>query len=152
MGQLPDAVGSEIKHQDNIIILDSCNRAITFIQQDYRFNELIGFSPMICISHSLSRVTAKDPMTVDNGPPGNFNSFPALIAVHGIEAAGDGGQAASADPDQLMLQLPDIIEAAGGRGIPAIHKSMYINSGKAMIGSHFEQCQQVVHMAVHTTV
>src|SRR5262249_56944930 len=51
---------------------------------------------------------------------GLLDAVPAIIAVHGVEAADDRADAADADFAQLCLDAADEVDAAAGRRVAAI--------------------------------
>ena len=78
------------------------------------------------------------PLAVDHGPIGLFDTFPALVTVHGVEPAGNGGNGARAELLQLFFELLQVGCTAAWRGVAAIHKGVDINLFKAVVSGHFD--------------
>ncbi len=79
-------------------------------------------------------------------------SVPTLVAIHRIVAAHNGGNLAEIQLTHPLLQLNDVVLAAGGGNIPAVHEAMNVHILQALILSKFDQSHQVIHVAVYAAV
>ena len=62
---------------------------------------------------------------MDDGVVGPLGALPAVVAIHGVVAPGDGSHAADADPGHRPLQVPEEAEPAIGSRVTAIGEGVH---------------------------
>ena len=108
-GDLPGAVGAEIEENDAVVVADGA-----LAVADYGLHELVGHIVGIAAGHRVHGVAVLLALAVDHGVVRLLHPLPALIAVHGVVPAHDGGNPAHADLPAFFHRLGHKILAAGG--------------------------------------
>ena len=115
---------------------------------DAGHHELVGDAVGIAALDALFPVAGLLALAVDKGGVGFLLAVPVLVAVHGVVAAGDGGDLADADGVQLVLDVLQEALAVVGVGVAAVHDGMDVHVFGAQGLGHIQQAEQVLLMAV----
>ena len=83
---------------------------------------------------------------------GQLDAFPALVAVHGIIAAGDYTDRSARYLSQKGFQLLDISEPGSRRHIAPVHEAVHVNRGNVLRSSQRNRRLDVIDVAVHAAV
>ncbi len=83
---------------------------------------------------------------------GNLHTFPALVAVHGVEATDDAGNLGVACLVALVDELPDEADAALGVGVATVHEAMHEGVLHAVFLANLDELEEVVERAVHAAI
>src|ERR1700758_4262549 len=79
----------------------------------------------------------------DHRVEGLARLFPAEVAVHGVIAAADAGKDADVVLLKFSLEVFEKAEAAGGKGVAAIHEGMDEDAGELTLGGQAEKRGEV---------
>ena len=89
---------------------------------------------------------------VDHGAIGEFFALPAIVAIHGVVAADDGGDLADAELAQFLLELLHIFAAAVRRRVAAVHEAVNENVLDFFLRGHFEQREKMMDVRMDAAV
>ena len=142
-GDLPRAVGAEVEEDHGV-----ARRNPAALAGDGGDHELVGHAGGIAFFHDLHRA-ALVALAVYEGGVGLFHPVPAVVAVHGVVAAGDGGDFAHAQLGELLLELLDVALAGIGRDVAAVHDGVHVQLGGAQVLCQVQQAEQMLDVAVH---
>ncbi len=137
-GYLPGPVGTEIKKQHSITIINGSGRA-----DHPRLNKLIGLLRGIGRRNRFGRVGSLLTDSFGQHQVGLFHSLPAIITIHGPVTAANRDNSTKADVGKLLFQLLQVAGTAFRRRITAIHESMDADILDADFLSHAHQCVEV---------
>ena len=146
-GDLPGPVGPIVEEDDAVVV---GNGALAVA--DHRLHELIRHAAFIALCHGVHRVFVLHALAVYHGVVGHLQALPALVPVHGIVPAHDGGDLTYADLRTLFPALGHKILAAGGGHIPPVQKGVDVDLLQALVLGHFQQSPQVLHSGVYAAV
>ena len=118
----------------------------------HRLHELVGHPPVIGALHRSCRIVRKGSIPKGDGVVGPSHPVPAVIPVHGIVAAHDGGDPAHPHFLQVILKPLDKPLARGGGHIPPIQETVNPYPVQAPIPGHAQQRKQVLDVGVYTAV
>ena len=146
-GDLTRAVGTEVGEDDRVVILDG--RALG---HDDRNDELVGDA---CVIGRLHRLVCGSSMLAD--ALGDrliclFYAVPALVAVHRVVTAGDGGNAAKLQRINLVLQAVDILDTGLRGRVTAVHEAVEAYLAQTVAARQLEQREHVIDMRVYAAV
>ena len=131
-GDLSGAVGAEVEEDDAVALFhqrhglaarhdvggeDELVRHILFIRLFngcrgvFRLDAVAEGEHLVCLDHAL----------------------PAVVSVHGVVSAADGGDGAAADLFHLILQSAHKARARGGRYVSAVHEAVHEHVGKPFL-------------------
>ena len=148
--KLAGTVSAEVEPQDDIVIT---NALLVGIGKDHGQEKLI--TTRVALIRGLNRgarcVGAHLTAPEHDGIPGEFVAIPALVAVHGIVAADDGGDFGTAG-FEVGFQLCQVTSAARGRGVAAIgdgvdHEVLHT---RGFCG--IAECHELVLMRMHAAI
>ena len=147
-GNFASSVRSEVGKNYAITSLDASINAFNSKGND----ELIGYAFSIggfnaCGSRGRSRA-----LPLHYGSISLSQALPALVAVHSVIATAYGGNLTHANFLHRSFQLLHIGQRALGRHIASIQKGVHINLIQAMLLCHFQKCDDVGDVAVHTAI
>ena len=113
--QLPRAVRAEVEHDHNITRGNARPAG-----QDDRLDELVRDAFVVASFHFLDGVRPLHAFAADQCRKCALGPLPALVAVHRVVAAGDGG-------DPLRGQFREILDRGGRRDVAAVRERMWIH-------------------------
>ncbi len=93
-------------------------------------DELVGLASARTIPRTAAAALgAARPIAMDESVVGQLHPLPALVAVHGVVAAGHGGYA-SRDPrsSRNSSSSPHILDTGRGRRVPAVHEGVDVDA------------------------
>src|ERR1700761_4133271 len=88
---------------------------------------------------------------MDESAVGALDALPAIVAIHGVVAAGHGGDLA-AELAELLFEPRDVVDAAVGRRVAAVHETVDENFFNFGFAREFEKREEVVDVRVHAAV
>ena len=129
-GDLADAVGAVVEVDDDVAVADEAG----FETGEGR-DELVGDAIAVELADAVDWVSVDSAFGVagDHGVEGLTLLLPAEVAVHGVVAARDGGDSAYAVLAEALFEGFDIVEAAGGHGVAAIHEGVDVDAGEFVL-------------------
>ena len=152
-GDLSGAVGTEVEEDDRVVCLHACA-----LGADNRNDEFVGdvlaflVDLLIGSPYCRDRIGILDAFTVYDGGICLDNALPAVVSVHGVISAHDGGNLAYADFCQLVAELRNVIRAGSRRNVTAVEEAMHINLTEAVLLSHFHNGVEMGDVAVNAAV
>ena len=152
-GDFSGAVGTEVEEDDRVISLHACA-----LGADDRNDEFVGdvlaflVDLLIGSLDRRDRIGILDALAVHNSGVCLDNALPAVVSVHGVISAHDGGNLAYADFCQLIAELCDVIRAGSRRNVTAVEEAMHINLTEAVLLSHFHNGVEMGDVAVNAAV
>ena len=124
------------------------------IDNDEGNQELVGDAVVVALldaRHGVG-VRAALGLAVDHGVEGLALALPALVAVHGVVAAVDGGHLAHAVLAHLLFELRDIAGAGSGRRVAAVHEGVDEDALQAVLARRAQQRIEVILVRVNAAV
>ena len=121
-GDLPRPVGAEVDKDDGVALLH-----LAVLGAHHGLHELIGHPGIIGPLYRVHRVGILHALTPGHGVVGPLHPVPALVPVHGVVAAHDGGHLAHAHLFALFHQLFHIALAGSGGHVPAVQEAVDIH-------------------------
>ena len=82
---------------------------------------------------------------------GRLNTWPAMVPIHGIVTADNGGKPTAAELAEFLFHEPYGIHGATGGGITAVEKGVQINLFCAALHCQFHHGMNMFFVAVHAT-
>ena len=139
-GELLGAVVAEVDEDDHIALLYAAvHRSVVD-----RLDELVGDTLVIALLHGLHHIGGLLAGAVDNEVVALLHTLPALVAVHGVEAAhdaGNGGIVLGADIRHLL----DEALAALWVGVATVHKAVHEGLVlQPIVPAHLDELEQMV--------
>src|SRR5271154_1741951 len=83
---------------------------------------------------------------------GFFDALPAIVAVHGVVAAADGGDLAHAELAHLLLELAEEIYSAVGGSVAPVHKAVDENILDFIFARHLEEREEMIDVRMDAAV
>ena len=110
--KLAGAVSPEVEPENDVPIIDAL---LIGVIEDHRLHELITtrIAGVGGLHSGARRIAAHFATTEDNGIPRELVALPALVAVHGVVAADDGGDLRAAG-HEILFKLRQIGSATSG--------------------------------------
>src|SRR5579884_2172519 len=146
------AVRPKVVEHGGVLVADQPHRLVLGIDNYYRLDELVGNAFLIRAADGFYGVGRLLALAVHQGIERPLYALPALVAIHGVVAARDSGDAAHADLADLLLQLFHVPRAALGRGVAAVHEAVDTDILHAFSLRDLQQRVQVRVHGVHTAV
>ena len=151
--ELPGAVGAEVEEHDRVAVAHRADRVLVGVDDDDRLDELVGDTGFV---RGLERLDRRGRALLgdafDDRVVAQLDPLPPLVAVHRVVAAGDRGDAAGAGLVEHGLQLPEVADAAGRRGVAAVGDHVDEHPRHALARGHLDQRVQVLLAAVDAAV
>ena len=141
------AVGTEVIEDHRIAVFHPRPFA-----HDDGLDKLIGNAFVVRSSDAFAVVFEDDAFAQSQGVIGQFQPFPAFIAVHGVVAAHDGSDAAHAFFFHGLLDFIEEFQSRGGQDIAAVEKGVERDVFHAFALCHFQQSDDMIDMAVDAAV
>src|SRR5208283_1376417 len=156
VGDLAGAVGAEIVEDDRIVVADDADRRSSWpgAAGDYDgLHKFVGDALFVALLEGGDRIVGFGfRFAVDEGAIGEFDALPAVVAVHGVVAANEGGDFADTEFAHFLLEFADVIAAAVGRGVAAVHEAVDEDLFDFPLLGHFEESEEVVDVGMHTAI
>lgn len=150
LGDLADTVRSVVEEEDNVVIYKHLS---AHIEHELNSEELtldtalltannngcqelilvLATAELISSLDSGNRVFSGLALTQDHTLQGKLDSLPALITVHGVVAANDGGNLAKANLGKSLDKLLHVGSAGLGVGVTAIAEEVDEDLGNAVL-------------------
>src|SRR6185437_3093675 len=92
------------------------------------------------------------PIAKANRAIGLLYARPAIVAVHRVIAAADGGNATDAHLLHLRFDLPDVSEPRIGRCVAAIGKGMEKNAIHPFPPAQFQTAKEMLEQSMHACI
>ena len=146
-GDLPGPVGAEVEEDDAVVVGNGAVRVA-----DHRLHKLVGDVVFIGLGHGVHRVGILDALAIDHGVVGQLHPLPAVVPVHGVIPAHDGGDFSHAQGPALFLAIGHETLAAGGGYVPPVQKRVDIHPGQTLVPGHLQQGVQVLDVGVDAAV
>ena len=142
-GDLAGAVAAEVEEQHRVAVLDE-GRALDAGGRDELVADGVGVGRLVVIGlHGGGGRGGFRGRGAGEGVVGGLHAFPAVVAVHGPEAAGDAGDLADADLHEFGFELLEVAEAGGGRAVAAVHEGVHVDLGEAFFLQEAEEGVEV---------
>ncbi len=153
-GDLPRAVGAEVEVDADILVANLPDRLACGVDHDKGNEELIGHAVVVALLDARHRIGIRAALglAVHHGVKCLALAFPALVAIHRVVAAVDGGHFAHAVLAHLLLELGDIPRAGVGRGVAAIHECVHEDALQSVLARHAQQRVEMFLVRVHAAV
>ena len=146
--QLAGAVGAEVHEDDRVAILDLDG-----------FANARGLDELVVLLAGVGRLQAGKGAVggvfggaVDDQVVGGADAVPAVVAVHGVVAADQAGDAALAELGEGGVEQFDGGLGAAWRGVAAVEEGVQVDLLGAALRGQLGHGDQVVLVAVHATV
>ncbi len=150
-GHFPGTVGTEIHEQHRVTIVDRSLGLARSVDPGWRY-KLVVFPALISLFQPGYRIGRSELRgALGHQVVGRFHAVPAVVAIHGIVAAHDRGNAADAEALQFGRGLLQGWFCAAGRHVTAIEEGVDVNFLRATCGGKFGSGNNVVFVAVYTT-
>lgn len=151
---LADAVGAVVEADADVVIPDGSDCLTVLVDDGEGRDELVGDAVVVELANAGEWIGVGAALGVagDHGVEGLALFLPAEVAVHGVVAAGDGGDLSYADLANLLLEGFEVAEAAGGHGVAAVHEGVDVDAGEGMLGGELEERVEVALLRVHAAV
>ena len=146
-GDLPGPVGTVVEENDAVVVGDGALRVA-----DHGLHKLVGDIVGIGLGHGVHGVGILDALAVDHGVIGQLHPLPAVVPVHGVIPAHNGGDFAHAQGLALVPAGGDEVPAAGGGHVPPVQEGVDIHPGQALVLGHLQQGIQVLDVGVDAAV
>ncbi len=118
-GDLTRSVGTEVVENHAVVRLDSL-AALDYAGNDELVGNAVGIGILDCADGALRF----DALAVYHCRICLFHALPAVISVHGVVSAHDGGDFAETDFIQLLDAVVDVVRRAGGRNVSAVEEGV----------------------------
>ena len=111
-GDFSCSVGTEVKENNAVVCLDSC-----IFSADSRKNKFVRQILAVLVNGFVgstdggNRIAVLYTLAVNHSGIRLGNTFPAVVSVHGVISAHDGGNLADTDFLELFYRFSDIISA-----------------------------------------
>src|SRR6202040_4206517 len=91
-------------------------------------------------------------ITVNDCAVGFFDALPAIVAVHGVVAAADGGDLTHAQFAHLLFELTEKIYSAVGRSVAPVHEAVDENIFDFIFPRHLEEREEMMDVRMDAAV
>ena len=147
-GEFLGAVVAVVEEDDNVAF---ANGAVNGCIVDGQ-HELVGDVGIVAFLHGLHHVGSLLALALHEQVVGFLHAFPALVAVHGIEAAHDAGNVRTVGV-AYALKLFDESLSALGVSVAAVHEAVYESLVFQSVGlADFNEFEKVVERRVHAAI
>ena len=146
-GDLPGPVRAEVDEDDGVALL-----YLPVLGAHDGLHKLVGDAGVIGLLHAVHRVGVLDALAPGHGVIGPLHPIPALVPIHGVVTAHDGGDLSHADLPALGRQLLHVALAGGGGHVAAVQEAVDIHPAQAAALGHLQQGEQVGDVAVDAAV
>ena len=152
------AVGAEIEKDYGVVIADHAARDGGFSGRGLRGDdggddEFVGDAFFVAGADGGERIGEFCiGFAVGHGAIGFFDAIPAIVAVHGIVAADDGGDLADAVLAHFLFERLQKIDAAVGRGVAAVYEAVNEDARDFIFAGHAQQSIEMLDVGVHAAV
>ena len=129
-GGFAGAVGAEIEEDHGVIVADygawGCGLALRGFRVDDGGNDkFVGDAFLVAGADGGDEIGEfRIGVAVNHGTVRFFDALPAIVAVHGVVAADDGGDLADAVLAHFLFEGAQEINAAIRRGVAAVHEAV----------------------------
>ncbi len=148
-GDLPGTIGAVVHEHHHVAILDA-HRLFAGGHDGGGLDEFIPFVPAVGLLEALERALRLEfRLALGDQVIGRLDTGPAMVAVHGVVAADDGGDAAAAQFPELVLHEPQGGGGAAWRGVATIEKCVHIDLLRATPGGQLRHGVDMLLVAVH---
>ena len=141
------AVVAVVEEDDDIALFDG---AVDVSVVD-GLHELVGDAVGIGEFHGLHHILGLEALAADEQVVGYLHALPALVAVHGVEAADDAGDVC-AGLIAFLLQLADEAHAGVRVGVAAVHEAVHVGLANLILFGNLAEFVEVVEAGVHAAV
>ena len=109
-GDLPGAVGAVVEHDADIVVANDSVGMAMLICNHERHNKLVRDAVVVGLLHARDGIGVSSALgpAFDHGFEGKLFALPAAVAIHGVVAAGDGGDLADLVFAHLLFELREI--------------------------------------------
>src|SRR5260370_4333099 len=153
---LAGAVGAEVEEDDGVIVANRSQRrgrGAASLGDNDGLHEFVGDVLLVAAPEGGDRIVrASFRFAVDDGAIGEFDALPAIVAVHGVIAADQGGNLPDAEFTTFLLELAHEIAAAARRRVAAVHEAVDENVFHLLLLGHFEQREEMMDVGVHAAI
>ncbi len=155
---LAGTISAEIEEDDGVVVPDQAARGGRFSRggfcgDDRGYDEFVSDALLITgpncrnwIAEFCFRIA------VHHRAIRFLDALPAIVAIHGVVTADNACNLSHAVLAHLLLELPQKIDAAVGRRIAPIHKTVDKNALNFILASHPQQRKKMLDMRVDTAV
>ena len=153
-GDLTDAVGAVVEVDDDVFVADDTDGLAFRVDAGEWRDELVGDFVVVEFADAGDGVVvaAAGGLACDHGVEGLALLLPAEVAVHGEVAAVDAGECADADLAELLLELLNEAEAAGGQGVASVHEGVDEDVRELLLAGHAQECVEVADVGVDAAI
>ena len=151
-GQLARAVVAEVEVDHRVAVADRRGRPAVRAGDDGREDELVGDARGVGGLDRGARRWRRVADALHDGGVGLVDALPALVAVHRVVAAGDGGDRARAELGDVRLQVAHEAARAVGRGVAPVGEGVDEDARQAAVACELQEGAQVVVAGVDAAV
>ncbi len=143
-GGFAGAVGAEIEEDHGVVVADHAARDGWFSRRgfggDYGGDdEFVGDAFFVAGADGGDGIGEfRVGFAVDHGAIGFFDAVPAIVAVHGVVAADDGGDLADAVFAHFLFERLEEFDAAVGRSVAAVGEAVDEDALDFIFAGHAE--------------
>ena len=123
-----------------------------FLGAQEGLHELVGDAGGVGALHSGHRVALQGGPAQGDGVIGPLHPLPALVPVHGVVAAADGGDLPHPQAGALVPELPQVARPRRGGDVPPVQEAVDIHPAEPLVPGHLQQGEQVGDVAVDPAV
>ena len=149
-GEFAGAVVAEVVEDDGISFLDGGNGLAALGNHD-GLDELVGDIGIVAGLDAFLGAFKGVALAFDQEIVGLFHAVPALVAVHGIEAAADGCHLAGGF-GHLLFQLLNEAQTTAGVRVAAVHEGVDIDFVQTFLFGHAQEFVHMIQGAVNAAV
>ena len=131
-GDLSGAVGAEVEEDDAVALFHQ-RHGLAARNDVGGEDELVRHILFIRLLDGCRGVFRLDAVAEGEHLVCLDDALPAVVSVHGVVPAADGGDGAAADLFHLILQSAHKARARGGRYVSAVHEAVHEHVGKPFL-------------------
>ena len=117
-----------------------------------RLDELIGFAPLVGGGDGVLTAHRAFAFAQHHGVVGTLSPIPTAVTVHGKIPAADGCYAADPEFPHGRLEISEVLPSARRRNVASVSECMYENFFAACVLGHAEKADEMIDVAVYSTV
>ena len=152
------AVGAEIKENHGVIVANHRARDCGFAGRGFRGDDG-GNDKFVGDAFFVARADGGDGIgefrigvALNHGTVRFFDTLPAVVAVHGVVAADDGGDLADAVFAHLLFERAKEINTAIRRSVAAVHEAVDENALDLIFAGHAQQRVEMFDVRVDAAI
>src|SRR4029077_1111856 len=148
------AVGPEIEKYDGVVVANQAARRGGFSRRGFGGNH-DGKSEFVGDAFFVTRANGGDGIgefcvgvAVNHRAIGFFDALPAVVAVHRVVTADDGGDLADGEFAHFLLELTEEVDAAVRRRVAAVQEAVHENARDLIFARHAKESEELIDVRV----